>query len=248
MKSRNETDFEQLPSDLMLRINQLCNQYETALRRGELPSIDDYLEHVAVEYRDVILRELIPLEIEHRCQLGESLKSADYLDLFPGLDPDWLVSVLETAQAEQQAVSDNSVVHTPQGLSESLSLEQCQRRIVEEGILTQTELTEIQKTSEAGQSCETSEGLTEFLMQSGKITDYQSDVLLSHDDRRLLIADYLILEPIGSGGMGTVYKAMHRRMKRIVALKVIRTDLQHVPDRLKRFEREVQTAARLSHP
>ncbi|MCA9018946.1 MAG: SUMF1/EgtB/PvdO family nonheme iron enzyme, partial [Planctomycetaceae bacterium] len=132
--------------------------------------------------------------------------------------------------------------------SESLSLEQCQRRIVEEGILTQTELTEIQKTSEAGQSCETSEGLTEFLMQSGKITDYQSDVLLSHDDRRLLIADYLILEPIGSGGMGTVYKAMHRRMKRIVALKVIRTDLQHVPDRLKRFEREVQTAARLSHP
>lgn len=248
MKSRNETDFEQLPSDLMLRINQLCDQYETELRRGELPSIDVYLEHVAIEYREVILRELIPLEIEHRCQLGESPQSADYLELYPGLDPDWLASVLESAQAQQLAASDNSAVHKQQSLSEPVSLEQCQQRIVAEGVLSQAELTELRETSAAGQACQTPEGLTEFLVQSGKITNYQSDVLLSHDERRLLIADYLILEPIGSGGMGTVYKALHRRMKRIVALKVIRTDLQHVPDRLKRFEREVQTAARLSHP
>ncbi|MCA9018238.1 MAG: serine/threonine protein kinase, partial [Planctomycetaceae bacterium] len=90
--------------------------------------------------------------------------------------------------------------------------------------------------------------LAELLLQSGMLTEYQSHALSSREARPLLIGDYLILEPIGSGGMGTVYKAMHQRMKRIVALKVIRADLEHVPDRLKRFEREVQTAARLSHP
>ncbi|QDT91989.1 bifunctional serine/threonine-protein kinase/formylglycine-generating enzyme family protein [Gimesia algae] len=247
MKSRNETDFEQLPSDLMLRVNQLCDQYETELRLGELPSIDDYLENVALEYREVILKELIPLEIEHRCQRGETLKSADYLELFPDLEPDWLASVLEAAQADQLAAVVNSSAHKQQNLTAPPSLERCQQRIVKEGILSQAELTALQLASEAEPSSQTSEDLTELLVQSGKITDYQSDVLLSHDDRRLLIADYLILEPIGSGGMGIVYKALHRRMKRIVALKVIRADLQHVPDRLKRFEREVQTAAKLSH-
>ena len=248
MKSRNETGFEQLPSDLMLRINQLCDRYESELRLGELPSIDDYLEHIAVEYRDVILRELIPLEMEHRCQLGESPDPNEYLELYPGLDPGWLASSLKTTQTELLAVTGISADHKQQSLPEPVLLEQCQQRIVKEGILSQEELTKLQEASAAGQDCQTSEGLTELLVQSGKITNYQSDVLLSQDERRLLIADYLILEPIGSGGMGTVYKALHRRMKRIVALKVIRTDLQHVPDRLKRFEREVQTAARLSHP
>ena len=71
MKSRNGTDFEQLPSDLMLKINRLCDQFETELRQGDLPSITDWLDHVAVEYREVILKELIPLEVEHRIQTGE---------------------------------------------------------------------------------------------------------------------------------------------------------------------------------
>ncbi|WP_417393282.1 protein kinase domain-containing protein [Gimesia sp.] len=248
MKSRNETDFEQLPSDLMLRINQLCDQYETELKLGELPSIDDYLEHVALEYREVILRELIPLEIEHRCQRGEAPQSDNYLDLFPGLDANWLSSVLETTQANQLITATPPASSRNQSTPDPLSLEQCQQRIVEEGILSQGDLTELQTSAGAGQSCQTSEDLTALLVQSGKMTAYQSDVLLSGEERRLLIADYLILEPIGSGGMGTVYKAMHRRMKRIVALKVIRSDLQNIPDRLKRFEREVQTAARLSHP
>lgn len=248
MKSRNETDFEQLPSDLMLRINQLCDQYESELRLGELPSIDDYLENVALEYREVILKELIPLEIEHRCQLGQTPKSVDYLELFPGLEPDWLVSVIETTQADQLATAMNSAADAQQSVPAPISLERCTQRIVEEGIVSQAELTKLQASTKGEQTSQTSADLTEQLVESGKMTDYQSDVLLSNDNRRLLIADYLILEPIGSGGMGTVYKALHRRMKRIVALKVIRSDLQNIPDRLKRFEREVETAAKLSHP
>src|SRR5262249_31177382 len=57
-----------------------------------------------------------------------------------------------------------------------------------------------------------------------------------------------IVRPIGSGGMGVVYEAQHRLMRRPVALKVIRPDLLATPAAVSRFRREVHTAARLSHP
>ncbi len=62
------------------------------------------------------------------------------------------------------------------------------------------------------------------------------------------LGDYDILDQLGSGGMGTVYKAIHRRMQRVVALKVLRPELSAKPQLVQRFEREVQAVARLSHP
>jgi CheY-like chemotaxis protein len=59
---------------------------------------------------------------------------------------------------------------------------------------------------------------------------------------------YLLLERLGSGGMGTVYKALHRLMHRVVALKVINPDLVGRPDMVERFYREMRAAARLCHP
>jgi serine/threonine protein kinase/Tol biopolymer transport system component len=62
---------------------------------------------------------------------------------------------------------------------------------------------------------------------------------------------YHILEPLGEGGMASVYKAYDTRLERDVAVKIIRTDmfipatLQQV---LKRFEREAKSLAKLSHP
>ena len=61
------------------------------------------------------------------------------------------------------------------------------------------------------------------------------------------IGDYDIIERIGSGGMGEVYRAVHRRMDRTVALKVLRSDIARDPQLIQRFEREVKAAARLTH-
>src|SRR5437868_15503398 len=59
---------------------------------------------------------------------------------------------------------------------------------------------------------------------------------------------YRIVEKVGSGGMGTVYRAEHRLMGRTVALKVINPHLVGDAGMVERFEKEVRTAARLSHP
>ena len=59
---------------------------------------------------------------------------------------------------------------------------------------------------------------------------------------------YKILGWIGRGGMGDVFKAEHRKMERVVALKVINRNLVQSQRVVDRFHREVKTAAQLSHP
>jgi serine/threonine protein kinase len=60
---------------------------------------------------------------------------------------------------------------------------------------------------------------------------------------------YRVIDALGDGGMGTVYRAEHRLMDRPVALKVIRSDLLGNQALVERFRREVKSAARLaSHP
>src|SRR6185295_3637604 len=52
----------------------------------------------------------------------------------------------------------------------------------------------------------------------------------------------------GAGGMGQVFKAEHRRMKRVVAIKMLPPAMTKDAAAIKRFQREVEAAAKLSHP
>ena len=62
------------------------------------------------------------------------------------------------------------------------------------------------------------------------------------------LGPYELLEPIGSGAMGEVYKARDSRLQREVAVKVLPATFSADPDRLRRFEQEARAAAALNHP
>jgi serine/threonine protein kinase len=81
------------------------------------------------------------------------------------------------------------------------------------------------------------------LAPPGLAAPSSSEHLLANPPR---IAEHDVLERIGQGGMGVVYRARHRRLNRLVALKVLNC-VDNVTD-LQRFQREAELTASLEHP
>ena len=62
------------------------------------------------------------------------------------------------------------------------------------------------------------------------------------------IHNYVLGEQLGEGGMGTVFRAVHAKLQRDVAIKIIRPDRMSSPRAVARFQREMQAVGRLTHP
>jgi serine/threonine-protein kinase len=90
--------------------------------------------------------------------------------------------------------------------------------------------------------------LARELIDRGWLTPFQANQLLQGRGRTLVLGPYVLLERVGRGGMGEVFKARHQLMDRVVAVKVLRAERLGDHDALARFWREVQAAARLVHP
>src|SRR5437868_4126189 len=87
------------------------------------------------------------------------------------------------------------------------------------------------------------------LVQRGWLSSYQAEQALEGKAEQLVLGGYQLLSPLGSGGMGQVFKARQKRLNRTVALKLIRPDLLEAnPGAARRFKREAHAVAQLSHP
>lgn len=92
------------------------------------------------------------------------------------------------------------------------------------------------------------EALARELVKQKKLTRFQAEQIYANMGASLTLGNYVILDKLGQGGMGMVLKAEHKRMKRLVAIKVMSPGAVKTPDALKRFHREVEAAAKLRHP
>jgi serine/threonine-protein kinase len=90
--------------------------------------------------------------------------------------------------------------------------------------------------------------LARELLDRGWLTAYQLNQIFLGRGGDLTMGPYVLLHRIGEGGMGQVFKAWHRHLDRVVALKVIRKDKLDNPETVRRFQREIELASRLSHP
>jgi serine/threonine protein kinase len=91
-------------------------------------------------------------------------------------------------------------------------------------------------------------GLAKTLVERGVLTSFQADQLLAGRWKGFFIGKYKILQRLGSGGMGTVFLAEHRLMKRLVAIKVLPRSRSADSSALERFYRETKAIAALDHP
>jgi serine/threonine-protein kinase len=128
----------------------------------------------------------------------------------------------------------------PEDSPPGITREEFQQSVAEAGVLAITEIGAGEETS--------GNALAQRLVAEGKLTRYQADALLTRRFDDLVMGNYEILDKLGTGGMGTVYKARHRRMKRVVALKLLTRDTEKAEAFRQRFQREVETIAKLSHP
>ena len=90
--------------------------------------------------------------------------------------------------------------------------------------------------------------LTRYLVDRGWLTGYQAGLLLQGRAAELMMGPYLVLELLGEGGTGQVFKVRHTKMNRLVALKLIRRELSTDRETIIRFHREVHVISQLTHP
>lgn len=126
----------------------------------------------------------------------------------------------------------------------SVSLNQFVRQLEESGILTGNTIKEfIPPKSPMG-----AKELARELVRRKKLTKYQAQEVCEGKAKSLVLGNYILMDPIGAGGMGQVFKAEHRRMKRFVAVKLLPDATLKDKATIARFEREVEAAAKVSHP
>lgn len=174
--------------------------------------------------------ELIP----ELSRLIEEIKSTDWLEAVEESDADFL-----------QLPDFSTIFEGAEQLPEcDFSIDEFCQRMMAADLMGQEQVDRLRKQYPANNT----RGFIQQLVENRKLTRFQALVLLEDQDVPLVLDRYVLLDEIGQGGMGTVYKALHQQMERIVALKILPREAVNSPDKVRRFHREVRAAARLHHP
>lgn len=129
-----------------------------------------------------------------------------------------------------------------------LVLEQFVQSLAASGLMSAQEIQDFLDRLPENEKPQSGGDLAKSLFRKGRLTRFQAESVYRGKGRGLILGEYVVVDRIGAGGMGEVYQAQHRRMKRRVAIKVLSPELTRTPGAAQRFQREVEAAARLIHP
>ena len=120
--------------------------------------------------------------------------------------------------------------------------------IRDSGVLSERLFEDIKAKVLSGDYPYDARALAERLVEEKLLTDYQVKRFLKNKSHGLVVGRYAILDRLGSGSMGRVYKAHHLLMDRVVALKIIAPEIATNERVIARFQREMKLVGRLDHP
>ncbi|MGZ3386637.1 MAG: protein kinase domain-containing protein, partial [Isosphaeraceae bacterium] len=122
------------------------------------------------------------------------------------------------------------------------------RLIRHSGVLSDRQFEEVRGKVHSGEYPRDSVALAGRLIEERILTKFQADRLLRNKAHGLVVGRYVILDRLGAGGRGRVFRAQHRLMGRVVALKVIAPQIASRASSIARFHREMRLIGRLDHP
>ena len=129
-----------------------------------------------------------------------------------------------------------------------IGLEQLAESLRKAGLLSEVDFQSARDELSAAGEAFTVDRLLSGLAERGHLTAYQRQRVAEGRTSELVLGSYTIVNRIGAGGMGEVFRAVHRRMKRHVAIKVLSRTKVNSRSRIELFQREIETMAQLSHP
>jgi serine/threonine protein kinase len=222
------------------------------------PLLEDYAgQHAELGPAAAFSQELIGEEYRVRQRWGDQPDHAEYVARFPGrgvqllehlraIDTELKSDYASAGRPETEAdicPADAPTAELVQPLTSTAALRGALRHWQ---LLTDWQFDEL-RDKIAPQFPEL-RSLARQLLVRDWLTPYQVNLLMLGRGAELILEPYVLLERLGEGATGWVFKARHRLMKRLVALKVLRGELMTDPELLARFYQEIQVVSQLSHP
>jgi len=237
------------PSSLS-RIDAAVAQFEEEWQRGQRPSIETYLAEAGAD-RHALLRELIHVELERRIKDDQQISADDYWDRYrefqvPDEAAELLVTEVEARKQYGDAIDKLDVLKRLAAVDADFAA-------------VWNEEAELEDLSAEfpsyGELFRLLAGISD--LDTNRRGSFESTAAFQHDPAQpppgavasawSQVPGYEIIERIGGGGMGVVYKACQLHPRRLVALKLISSDLHFSHDAVERFRREAAAVASLEH-
>jgi serine/threonine-protein kinase len=212
------------------RAGEVCDRFEAAWKAAEGdvargPRIEDFLEGVSDGERPTLLGALILLDLHCRHRAGAEPRAEDYLTRFPALDAGWLETAIQAYRGPAPSPAKQP--------SDPTSRDQIRLRCPH--CHNPLQLADTRTDGVLCPAC----GST-FRVQDTPTTTTTSEMRL--------LGKFQLLERVGQGAFGAVWRAVDTELQRRVALKIPQPGLLEDTGARERFDREARAAAQLRHP